>query len=380
MGILSVNHSVDDEVFRVPRLDFELTHGCDHACGHCYNVWGAEPDDPQGGYKKGQLRGPEFLAMVEKLLTQSGAQHVTITGGEPLLHKNALEIIELCCSMIPSVQVITNGSHVTEEVARRFAAAGVRAVQLTLLSANPGKHDLLKGATCFDDTVRAALTLRDHGVPTQCCFVAMRQNWRDFAEVIELCHLLGISQISYNRMSPTGGAVHHINRLMPEVAQVTENLDTAERLGRHYGLRVATAMPIPPCLVRMERYDWVEFGFCSTGTESPNLTIDSLGNVRSCNLSSHILGNIVEQDWPEIYAKIRTYQDDFRRDVPEICQGCRYEHSCQGGCKESAFATFGEVSHPEPFVHLATSSAWRDAVNAKPDTAALDCPGEALGR
>ena len=61
MGIFSV-----DENHRVPRLDFELVTACDHACGHCYNVWGAEDGDSQGGYPKGQLSTPDYLAMMEK--------------------------------------------------------------------------------------------------------------------------------------------------------------------------------------------------------------------------------------------------------------------------------------------------------------------------
>ena len=51
-------------------------------------------------------------------------------------------------------------------------------------------------------------------------------------------------------------------------------------------------MPIPPCLMRLERYRWVKFGFCSTGSHAPNIVIDGKGNVRSCNLSSGVLGNI----------------------------------------------------------------------------------------
>ncbi|MCA9667131.1 MAG: radical SAM protein [Myxococcales bacterium] len=340
---------------RYPRLDFELTPGCDHKCGHCYNVWNASPDDPQGDYPRGQLDTAAYIEMMDKAVRQSGADHITITGGEPLLRKGALDIIEKACSLVSQVQLITNGSHVTAEAVQRLARAGVASVQLTLLSAHPAKHDLLKGAKCFDDTVRAVLDLAGGGVPVQVCFVAMRQNWRDFEEVMELCFALGVRALSYNRMSPTGWAVHQVDKLMPEVAHVEANLETAERLGRRYKIHVATAMPIPPCLIRIERYPWVKFGFCSTGTHSPNIVIDALGNVRSCNLSSGLLGNIARQEWSDL--TIQPYQQRFKKNVPEMCRGCAYETSCQGGCKESAFATYGAFDHPEPFVHRARGAA-----------------------
>ncbi|MEZ4471299.1 MAG: radical SAM protein [bacterium] len=256
--------------------------------------------------------------------------------------------MDLACALVPSVQLITNGSHITPAVAARFKAAGLRSVQLTLLSAERDRHDALKGAVCFDDTVRAALDLRDAGVPVQVCFVAMAENWQDFEGVLELCYVLGVRSVSYNRMSPTGWAIHQLDRLLPLVEQVEQNLDTAERLGRAWGIRVATAMPIPPCLIRLDRYAWVQFGFCSIGSSSPNLTVDALGNVRSCNLSANILGNITQQDWATIHAQ--PYLHTFKAQVPAVCRGCAYEASCQGGCKESGHATFGDLRHPEPFL------------------------------
>jgi pyrroloquinoline quinone biosynthesis protein E len=349
----------------VPRLDFELMTGCDHSCGHCYNVWNARPDDPQGGYKRGMLRSEEFLALMSKAVEQTGADHITITGGEPLLRKDAMEIMERACSLVSRVQLITNGSHVPPRRAKRLGELDVKSVQLTILSAEPEKHNRLKGADCFDSTLRAALDLRDAGVPVQVCFVAMKQNWRDFAEVMELCYVLGVRAISYNRMSPAGGAIHEVADLLPDVEHVEANLDVAEKLGRKYGIRVATAMPIPPCLIRLDRYEWVQFGFCSTGSSSPNIVIDPMGNVRSCNLASGILGNLAEEDWPAIWKRVREYQSSFKKAVPDMCKGCRYETSCQGGCKESGFAMFGDTREPEPFVRNAIDPDWQREAAAK---------------
>lgn len=361
---MSVLEGEDPGACGIPRLDFELTPGCDHKCAHCYNVWTADEGDAQAGYDTaGQLRTPALKQMMTRAVRQTGAQHLTITGGEPLLRKDAVEIIEHACELAPSVSLITNGSHIGPEVAARLARAGVRSVQLTLLAADRDEHDRLKGAQCFDDTVRAALDLTEAGVPVQVCFVAMRENADQFEGVLELCYALGVRSISYNRMSPTGGAIHHIARLMPSVEQIEDNLDTAERLGKAYGIAVATAMPIPPCLVRIDRYRWVRFGFCSTGSSAPNIVIDGKGNVRSCNLASGLMGNILEQDWTEIFAN--PYQRTFKRNVPEMCRGCAYEASCQGGCKESAFATFGDHAHPEPLLWLSQDEETREELSRR---------------
>lgn len=362
--------AVLDSGCHIPRLDFELTPGCDHRCAHCYNVWTADDGDPQAGYDtRGQLRTPQLKELMSKAIAQTGATHITITGGEPLLRKDAIEIIEHACELAPSVSLITNGSHVDLDTARRLAVAGVCSVQLTLLAATREEHDRLKGAECFDDTVRAAVNLAECDVPVQVCFVAMNENWDQFEGVMELCYALGLRSISYNRMSPTGGAIHHVARLMPTIDQIEHNLETAERLGPAWGISVATAMPIPPCLVRIERYPSVRFGFCSTGTNSPNIVIDGKANVRSCNLASGLMGNLLEDDWTTIYK--RPYQREFKRNVPEMCRGCAYEQSCQGGCKESAFATFGDHQHVEPLVFLAQNPDWRDNVPEEIDQAVV---------
>jgi pyrroloquinoline quinone biosynthesis protein E len=341
--------SVGEADYQVPRLDFELSSGCDHRCGHCYNVWNASPGDPQFGYKPGRPLSTQGLkALMEKAVRQSGADYLCLTGGEPLLRADALEIIRHACALVPTVQLITNGSHVPMETARALKAAGLRQVQLTLLAGTRELHDRLKGATCFDDTLRAALNLKEAGVPVQVCFVAMHANAGELAAVMELCCALGVRSLSYNRMSPTGGAVHEVEALMPSVEEIEADLEVMERLGPRFGIRVGTAMPLLPCLFALERYPHIQFGFCSTGTPSPNVVIDPAGNLRSCNLSSKVMGNLVVSDWAELMQN--PYPREFRSNVPDICRGCAYEHSCQGGCKESAFAVYGDHRHPEPLL------------------------------
>ena len=368
MSVFLDEQSRDDEdegtCTTIPRLDFELIGGCDHRCAHCYNVWTASKGDAQADFPTGRpLPTAEFLALMSKAVTQSGARHLTLTGGEPLLHRDALQIIAHACALVPSVTLITNGSHVTEAVAQHFASWRLRQVQLTLLAGERELHDRLKGAVCFDDTVRAAVRLRAAGVRVQVCYVAMRENAGQLRSVMELCAALDVQGLSYNRMSPTGRAIHHIARLLPTADDIEADLDVLETLGRRWNIGVGTAMPIPPCVVRIDRYSWVRFGFCSTGSSSPNIVIDGKGDVRSCNLSSGILGNLVRDDWATVFAN--PYPRTFKQTVPEICRGCAYERSCQGGCKESAYATFGAHTAPDPLVWMTHSPDARAVLAAQ---------------
>jgi len=312
-------------------------------------VWTASPGDPQAGaVPQGRpLPTPDLKALMTRAVEQSGATHLTLTGGEPLLRRDALEIIAHARALAPSVTLITNGSHVGAETAERLAEIGLLNVQLTLLAGDRSTHDRLKGAVCFDDTVRAVLRLSQAGVPVQICYVAMRQNAGQLHAVLEICAALGVAALSYNRMSPTGRAIHHL-ALMPTVDDLQADLELLERRGPRLGIAVGTAMPVPPCLIHTADYRWVRFGACSTGSASPNIVIDARGNVRSCNLSSQVLGNLLEQDWAEIFSN--PYPRLFRATIPEVCRGCAHERTCIGGCKESAFAVFGSHTAPDPLV------------------------------
>jgi radical SAM protein with 4Fe4S-binding SPASM domain len=333
------------------RLEIELTPACDHRCVHCYNVWNARPGDPQHGLAP-RVQGD--LARARALIdgaSAQGVEHISLTGGEPLLHPHALEIIEHACASVASVGLITNGSHVSEAVAQRLGAAGLHSAQLTLLGSRREVHDALKGVESFDDTLRTMVRFRDAGVRVQGCFVASQRNAGQLPGVLELLFALEVKGLSYNRMSAAGLGVHRIAALLPSPEQLEADLAACESLARRWEIRVSTAMPIPPCIVRHERYPWVRFGFCSSGSGQHNLVTDLEGNLRACNLSHRVLGSLLDTELGELTG--HDYLDRFRASLPPMCRGCPHARSCAGGCKESAYAAFGTHEAPDPLVWLA---------------------------
>ena len=72
---------------RLQTLIFEVTQRCNHACLHCYNVW-VGPERLAGDYPRGELDTAQTLALLNKALDEVRCDHVTLTGGEPLLRED----------------------------------------------------------------------------------------------------------------------------------------------------------------------------------------------------------------------------------------------------------------------------------------------------
>ena len=74
---------------------FEVTQRCNGECPHCYNVW----ESPRP-YPRGELGTEETLSMLERMLVQSGAELVTLSGGEPLLRPDLPEIVNFLAAVV----------------------------------------------------------------------------------------------------------------------------------------------------------------------------------------------------------------------------------------------------------------------------------------
>src|SRR5512135_1802139 len=91
----------------MPRQDsfvFEITQRCNHECLHCYNAWKNPVDYPMG-----ELGAGETLEMLGKLLDETGARLVSLTGGEPMLRPDVYEIVDSLRARGVTVNLITNG-------------------------------------------------------------------------------------------------------------------------------------------------------------------------------------------------------------------------------------------------------------------------------
>ncbi|MDP3427455.1 MAG: radical SAM protein, partial [Humidesulfovibrio sp.] len=122
-------------------LHLQLTERCNLACPGCYL-----PERAGRG-----LDAREIEARVFAPLAQAGVRYATLTGGEPLLHPQWLEVCTAAMRHFADVQLVTNGMLLSVERYEALREAGLRAIKVSLDGPTAAVHDALRGmAGCFN--------------------------------------------------------------------------------------------------------------------------------------------------------------------------------------------------------------------------------------
>ncbi|HUU60661.1 MAG TPA: radical SAM protein, partial [Phycisphaerae bacterium] len=318
---------------------------------HCYNAWKNPVDYPMG-----ELGTADTLAMLAKMLDQTRASLVSLSGGEPMLRSDIGEIVDFLAARDVTVNMITNGSLLDEKAVDRLLPDKVSIWELPLLSVEAAIHDRMSGAAgAFDRVTMAIANLKAAGQRLVGVFVATKLNLPTWKETAELGIALGVDGIMFNRFNPGGRGFANLDLLQASPGAVAAAMNLAERISRQYDLPISCSIAMPPCLFDTSGYERLTFGFCAAGTERAYYTLDPLGNVRPCNHSATILGNIRQTGfWDMADGEA---MKNFKAARPEFCKGCRMEAQCLGGCKAAAEVCCGSPSECDPFLRAFRAQA-----------------------
>jgi radical SAM protein with 4Fe4S-binding SPASM domain len=350
----------------------ELTRRCNNRCLYCYTVWGA-PELGYDGSGGGELTTTEITEVIARLQDEAPVKTMALSGGEPLLRKDLPEILSLLRDSGVAPVVITNGTRLTPERVR--ATMPVATYEVTLLSHRREVHDQLAGRVgAWNGVVDGMANVTHAGGNLVAVFVATKLNCADLEQTAELAIALGAYGLMYNRLNLGAKNLRLADQLLPTPEAIKENLDTLEGLGARYELPLAVSVVIEPCVVDVAGYEHIHFGWCPLAGEDSYFTIDPVGNVRLCNHSPVVLGNLRRDRFSDIYYR-HPYVRQFHDAWPAECANCDpdLKRLCRGGCKAAAEQCYGALERVDPFVTLSGQTGGRIAATTRTAaTAGLD--------
>lgn len=160
-------------------FQMELTSRCNERCVHCYI-----PHE----LKEGDIV-PELFYNVLDQLQDMGTWHLTLSGGEPMLHPHFKEFLAAAKERDFFVSILSNLTLLDDETVNIMKLDNVSSVQVSLYSMNPKHHDAITQLPgSFEKTVAAIEKLIAHDIPVQISCPTMKGNKNDFGEVLRWAH------------------------------------------------------------------------------------------------------------------------------------------------------------------------------------------------
>ena len=332
---------------RPQSLLFEITARCNLNCLYCYNVWKDDCGYPCGDCSA-ELDTASIKRLLAKAVRESGVSQVTITGGEPFLRGDLIEIVGYLAKMGLAVGLIANGTAGGEQMYRDAVKAGAGIVEIPLLSSERAIHNSMTRGTAFDLATERLVDVKSAGGRACAVIVLTKMNMHDVRETIAMAAVLGADSVMINRFNVGGEGRRHVDELLPSPGELTAALLRAEAAAEEWQMPIFSSVPVQPCLVDLSQFKRMRFGTCPACTEKGYYTIDPLGNLRPCNHSPTILGNLFESDFQALAENVAAAA--YRAARPAFCSDCAIAADCQGGCKAAAEACGGCARGEEPFL------------------------------
>ena len=247
------------------------------------------------------------------------------------------------------VTVLTNGTLLTGDAVENFKNIGISAIQIPILSADPSVHDALTTLPgSWEKATRAAKTVVEL-MPgaAYSVLVITRENAAGIPETLELMKQIGITHVLVNRFNLGGMGLKNKEGLLPDrklLKQAFQDVETfaAANPQIHFVSGVCT----PICVLDPVLFPHIRFTWCSTDFSRRPVAVSYTGDVRFCNHSPHIIGNIYKRPIYDIVSDPETI--GRYSSTPDLCRTCDQFPRCNGGCRAASEQVYGTFSVPDP--------------------------------
>lgn len=294
------------------NLMIELLTNCNERCKHCYisnyNYKGLSTDELK-----------DIILQFRKL----GGLNLSFTGGEVFLRDDLFELIEYARNLYLRVFLLTNGSLITDEIARRLKKLNITELSISLYSMDEDVHDEVTGVKgSFRKTMQGINFAIKYNISVIIKTPLMLINRYSYRDVKKFCDENDFEFISSALIfSKNDGCKEpkKLNIYGDELKKVLSDIKQYEPIGQ------------------LNNFDE------ACGSLKYTLAIDSLGNIYPCNSFYYKLGNIRESTLIDVWKseKLKKIQNIMKEDLKK-CKECKLESLCNR-CPGLAYLEDGDI-------------------------------------
>ncbi len=313
------------------EITLELTQRCPNRCIHCSSLSCPETT----------MQLP--LSTVKEVIDDAaelGATTISISGGEPFLYPELLEVVDYIHDHGLKTFIYSSGvtyvdeipSNVPSEVLKSLVGK-IEKLIINIEAADSKTYDEIMGTSfggfeMMKQTIQNAIDL---GIVVEAHMVPMKINYKSIPQVIELCKKLGVSLVSFLRLVNQGRTIEHQKNTLLSDDEYDIVYGMLLNYRDYYRTGIRLGIPFQSCSEKMN---------CMAGTVKLDIRYD--GNVYPCEAFKDgmlYLSDVVNHDnvnnkhLKDIYYssqyldEIRSLLETFQQvDTCETCMSQYYRH------------------------------------------------------
>lgn len=269
-----------------------------------------------------------------------GATTISISGGEPFLYPELLEVVDYIHDHGLKTFIYSSGvtyvdeipSNVPSEVLKSLVGK-IEKLIINIEAADSKTYDEIMGTSfggfeMMKQTIQNAIDL---GIVVEAHMVPMKINYKSIPQVIELCKKLGVSLVSFLRLVNQGRTIEHQKNTLLSDDEYDIVYGMLLNYRDYYRTGIRLGIPFQSCSEKMN---------CMAGTVKLDIRYD--GNVYPCEAFKDgmlYLSDVVNHDnvnnkhLKDIYYssqyldEIRSLLETFQQvDTCETCMSQYYRH------------------------------------------------------
>lgn len=309
------------ESFHLYTLLIEVTQKCNMACDQC----GSRCDI----HSEERLKKEDIINALKDIKENLGTDcMINITGGEPMLRHDILELGSEITDLGFDWGMVSNGSLLTEEAVEGLKKAGLKTITISLDGLRETHDSLrhLKGS--YDRIIDAVKRLKkadflDH---LQITFTVNRRNVNEFEELYTTLNTLGLNSIRVGLMDPIGRATENSGLLLTreEIIYFTGLVNRLNSVKGNTPIIWGCPHYLGGLLQKNRDFH------CFAGIYTASILFN--GDIFVCpnvpRREELIQGNILKDSFSEVWKN--GFKPFRERQLPEKCGKCEYKEKCKG--------------------------------------------------
>lgn len=305
-----------------------ITERCNYRCGMCWAHSYLLPKQDRNHVLPREC----FERLIDQF-SEMGTQRLDIGGtGEPLLHPDALEMLQCVKAAGIHCVLITNGSGLTPETCDALVEIGLDSLNVSLHAATDETHHRVTAGPAGDRSHIAGMLSylvenRERRGATKPClsvsFVVQRDNWSEITDIADEAIQLGLNNVEFTALGINEGS-RELALSREDESEVRRRMDVAQDMLDTGGLTTNARHHLR--YARGAEWSRGVFGQtpCYVGHFFCRVLAD--GGVDPCGVSRRVVGDATQEHFRDIW--FSPAYSAFRREafrLPELgheLEGC----------------------------------------------------------